>query len=119
MSAAFDHRLIRLLVVDKHFFVRLGLADALNAEPDICVVAETDNAAGAIRLFGELRPDVVLLDGQLADSMGTETLATLRQEFPEARVLLLSINDGPKEAGSALASGASGYLTKNASLAQL
>jgi len=64
MSASHDSK-IRLLVVDDHFFVRMGLTGSLNAEPDIRVVAETDNGTQAIKLYRKHRPDVVLLDGLL------------------------------------------------------
>ena len=63
---------IRLLVVDDHFFVRLGLAGSLNAEPDMRVVAEADNGPQAIKLFREHRPDVVLLAGRLPGLSGAE-----------------------------------------------
>ena len=62
--------IIRLLVVDDHFFVRMGLTGSLNAEPDIRVVAEADNGAKALKLYRQHRPDVVLLDGLLPGLSG-------------------------------------------------
>lgn len=103
---------IRLLVVDDHFFVRLGLAGSLNAEPDMCVVAEADNGTQAIKLFREHQPDVVLLDGQLPGLSGAETLTARRQEFPKARVLMLSIDAGDQDVHRAVQAGAAGYLSK-------
>ena len=82
MSASLGIK-IRLLVVDDHFFVRMGLTHALNAEPDLCVVAEADNGEQAIRLFRDHRPDVVILDGRLPGLSGLETLVLLRQRVPE------------------------------------
>ncbi|HEY9174588.1 MAG TPA: response regulator transcription factor [Verrucomicrobiae bacterium] len=107
---------IRLLVVDDHFFVRLGLANSLNAEPDLRVVAEADHGEQAIRLFREHQPDVVLLDGQLPGLSGFETLMALRREFPRARVLMFSVDAAEQEVCGALRAGAAGYLPKSAEL---
>lgn len=110
---------IRLLVVDDHFFVRMGLTHALNGEPDLCVVAEADNGEQAIKLFREHRPDVVILDGRLPGLSGVETLAKLRQEFPKARVLMLSIDEAVEDVQRALEAGAAGYLSKATQLQEL
>ena len=110
---------ISLLVVDDHFFVRMGLAGSLNAEPDLRVVAEADNGTQAIKFFREHRPDVVLLDGRLPGLSGVETLTTLRREFPDARVLMLSIDEGEEDVYRALQAGAAGYLPKTTQLQEL
>jgi len=110
---------LRLLVVDDHFFVRMGLTGSLNAEPDLRVVAEADNGALAIKLFREHRPDVVLMDGRLPGLSGVETLAALRREFPDARVLMLSIDEGEEDVYRALQAGAAGYLPKATQLQEL
>jgi two-component system NarL family response regulator len=118
MSVSRDTQ-IRLLVVDDHFFVRIGLACALSAEPDMCVVAEADNGEQAVRRFREHRPDVVILDGRLPGLSGIETLTTLRHEFPKARVLMLSIDEGAEDIHRALQAGAAGYLSKAAQLQEV
>jgi DNA-binding NarL/FixJ family response regulator len=110
---------IRLLVVDDHFFVRMGLTSSLNGEADMLVVAEADNGAQAIKLFREHRPDVVLMDGRLPGMSGVETLATIRGEFPGARVLMLSIDEGEEDIHRALQAGATGYLPKATQLREL
>ena len=107
---------IRLLVVDDHFFARLALICALNAEPDLRVVAEADHGEQAIRLFREHRPDVVLLDGQLPGLSGVETLMGLRRESPRARVLMFSVDATEQEVCGALRAGAAGCLPKSAEL---
>lgn len=112
------HR-IRVLVVDDHFFVRMGLAGSLNAEADLRVIAEADNSQQAIKLFREHRPDVVLLDGRLPGLSGVETLTALRREFPGARVLMLSIDEGEEDVYRALQAGAAGYLPKATQLQEL
>jgi len=110
---------IRLLLVDDHFFVRMGLASSLSAEPDLRVVAEADNGVLAIKLFREHRPDVVILDGRLPGLSGTQTLVKIRQEFPTARVLMLSIDQGEEDVYRAMQAGAAGYLPKATQLQEL
>ena len=112
------HR-IRLLVVDDHFFVRMGLTGSLNAEPDLRVVAEADNGPQALKQFRQHRPDVVLLDGRLPGMSGVETLVALRREFPDSRVLMLSIDEGEEDIYRALQAGAAGYLPKSTQLQEL
>jgi len=118
MSASLGIK-IRLLVVDDHFFVRMGLTHALNVQPDLCVVAEADNGEQAISLFRKLQPDLVILDGRLPGLSGVETLAKLRQEFPKVRGLMLSIDAGEEDVRRALQAGAAGYLPKSTQLQEL
>jgi two-component system NarL family response regulator len=119
VSASLEIKKIRLLVVDDHFFVRMGLACSLNAEPDMCVVAEADNGDLAIKLFREHRPDVVILDGRMPGLSGVDTLIALRREFPNARGLMLSIDAGEEDVQKALQAGAAGYLSKATQLQEL
>jgi DNA-binding NarL/FixJ family response regulator len=110
---------ISLLVVDDHFFVRMGLTSSLNAEPDLRVIAEADHGAQALKLYREHRPDLVILDGRLPGMSGVETLTALRTEFPAARVLMLSIDEGEEDIHRALQAGAAGYLPKATQLQEL
>lgn len=110
---------IRLLVVDDHFFVRMGLTGSLNAEPDIRVVAEADNGTQALKLFREHKPDVVIMDGRLPGMSGVETLTALRREFPNARALMLSVDEGEEDIYRAMQAGAAGYLPKSSQLQEL
>ena len=110
---------IRLLLVDDHFFVRMGLTSSLNAEPDLRVVAEADNGLQAIEQFRAHRPDVVILDGRLPGLSGAQTLVKLRQEFPDARVLMLSIDEGEEDIDRAMQAGAAGYRPKATQLQEL
>ena len=105
---------IRLLLVDDHFFVRMGLAVSLNAEPDMRVVADAANGPKALELYREHRADVVLMDGRLPGMSGTETLSALRREFPEVQVLMLSVDEGEEDVYRAMQAGAAGYLPKAA-----
>ena len=85
----------------------------------MCVVAEADNGEKAIKLFRQHQPDVVILDGRLPGLSGVETLARLRQEFPKARGLMLSIDAGEEDVRRALQAGAAGYLSKSTQLQEL
>ena len=110
---------LRLLVVDDHFFVRMGLAGSLNAEPDMCVEAEADNGVEAVNLYRKHLPDVVLLDGRLPGMSGLDTLIALRREFPQARVLMLSVDEGEEDIFRAMQAGAAGYLPKTTQRGEL
>lgn len=113
------NREFRLLVVDDHFFVRMGLTDSLNATPDMQVVAEAENGLQAIRSYRKHRPDLVILDGRLPGMGGVETLVALRLEFPDARVLMLANDESDEDVYGAMQAGASGCLPKSAQLQKL
>jgi len=110
---------IRLMLVDDHAILRTGLANLLNGEPGLEVVAVADDGEAAIGLWREHRPDVMLLDISLFGMDGIETLIQLRAEFLEARVLMLSSSEAEEDVRHALDAGAAGYLTKNVRRAEL
>ncbi|QOV92147.1 response regulator [Humisphaera borealis] len=103
---------IRLLIVDDHFMVRLGLASALNLEEDMEVIAEGRTGAEAVSLFQSLRPDVVVIDYQLPELNGAEATAAIRAIDRSARVIVLSVFKGEEDVHRAVQAGASGYLPK-------
>jgi DNA-binding NarL/FixJ family response regulator len=103
---------IRLMIVDDHFMVRLGLAGALNLEEDMTVVAEARNGAEAVAMFDAHRPDVVVMDYQLPELNGAEATAAIRQKHPAARIIVLSVFKGEEDVHRAVQAGASGYLPK-------
>ncbi|GEP42187.1 response regulator [Brevifollis gellanilyticus] len=105
---------IRVMIVDDHFATRLGLSVPINNEPDMKVVAEAGTSARAVETYREHKPDVVTMDYHLPDKSGVETLEAIRAEFPEARVLMLTIFDGEEDIYRAVTAGAKGYLTKSA-----
>jgi two-component system response regulator NreC len=105
---------IRVLVVDDHAVVRSGLRRVLDAEPDIETVGEAPNAERAVFEAIEQKPDVVLMDVVMPGKSGIEIIPTLQQVVPEARVLLLSMQDDPRYLREAFAAGASGYVLKEA-----
>jgi two-component system, NarL family, response regulator NreC len=105
---------IRVLIVDDHAVVRTGLRRVIDAEGDIETVAEAPDAERAIFEAIESKPDVVLLDVMMPGKSGIEALPSLLQAVPDARVLILSMQDDPQYVREAFEAGASGYVLKEA-----
>jgi len=105
---------IRILVVDDHFMVRMGLAASLNVEADMQVVAEVGNGNAALESYRQHHPDIVIMDVRLPGISGAEATAAILQEFPDASVLMLSTHSGEEEIYRALQAGARGYVLKSA-----
>jgi two-component system NarL family response regulator len=107
-------RSIRVLVVDDHFFTRIGLSAALNLEADIGVVAEAACGREAIDLYHQVKPDVAILDGHLPDMHGTEVAKHILSRCEHARLLLFSVDETEEDIHRAVSAGVSGYLPKSA-----
>jgi DNA-binding NarL/FixJ family response regulator len=103
---------IRILVVDDHFMVRLGLSASLDAEPDMMVIAEVNDGEGALAAYREHSPNVVIMDLRLHEMNGVDATAALLREFPEARVLMLSTYRGEEGIYRSLRAGARGFVLK-------
>jgi two-component system NarL family response regulator len=110
---------IRILVVDDHHVVRSGLAASLGLEDDLNVVAEAGSADEAVAQFRKHHPDVVLMDLRLPGANGTAATASLRREWPDARVLMFTTFDGEEDIYRAMQAGARGYLLKSAARGEL
>jgi DNA-binding NarL/FixJ family response regulator len=104
---------IRVLVVDDHAVVREGIVALLARQPDMVAVGEASDGAEAIVRFGELAPDVTLMDIQMGNTGGLEAIARIRRLSPEARILALTTYPGDAQVVRALRAGAAGYLLKN------
>jgi DNA-binding NarL/FixJ family response regulator len=104
---------IRILVVDDHFMVRMGLCASLNVEPDMEVVAEVGSGESAVDAYRKHAPLLVIMDVRLPGMSGTEATAAIVREFPEARILMLSTHSGEEEVYRALQAGARGYVLKS------
>jgi DNA-binding NarL/FixJ family response regulator len=104
---------ITVLTVDDHPIFREGIAAVLSLERDIQVVAEAQTAAEALSLFRQHRPDVVLMDIKLPDGSGVDATRQICQEFPGAKVMMLTTYNGDVQALGALKAGAWGFLLKN------
>ena len=105
---------IRVLVVDDHAVVRSGLRLLLDAEDDIETVGEAGDMRVAVLETRSLKPDVVLMDMVMPGGSGIEATAAVLKEHPEAKVLVLSMQDDPSYVREAFAAGATGYVLKEA-----
>ncbi len=105
---------IRVLSVDDHFLLQQGIATVINDQPDMHLVAQASNGTEAIRLYRDHRPDITLMDLRLPGLSGIDSMIAIREEFPGARVIILTTFDGDAEVQRALRAGASGYFLKSA-----
>jgi DNA-binding NarL/FixJ family response regulator len=110
---------IRILLVDDHIVLRMGLTTATNGEPDMEVVADADNGLQAIEAYRAHRPDVVVLDLRMHGMNGVDTIRLLREEFRDARVLVFSNYASGDEVFQALRAGACGFVVKEMALDRL
>ena len=106
-------RAIRILSVEDHPVVREGLRTIISSQTDMTLVAQAGNAEEAIKEFRRHRPDVTLMDLRLPGTNGTDTLIAIRGEFPDARIIMLSMSDGDAEIQRAMRAGAAAYLLKS------
>ena len=106
------HNLIRILAVDDHPLLRKGIAALVNAEPDMNLVAEASNGREAFEAYRSHRPDVTLMDLQMPGADGLDGLNAIRQEYPDARVIVLTTYSGDMRVSRALRGGARGYILK-------
>jgi two-component system response regulator NreC len=110
---------IRVLIVDDHAVVRSGLRRVLEAEADIEVVGEAGDMRGAVFEARAQKPDVVLMDVVMPGRTGIEATPAVLEEAPEAKVLVLSMQDDPRYVREAFSAGASGYVLKEAADAEV
>src|SRR5215813_13414100 len=85
-----EHDRIRILVVDDHPLLHEGLASIIQCQPDMIVIGVANRGCDAVRQFRECKPDVTLMDLQLPDMSGIDAMISIRSEFPEARVIILT-----------------------------
>jgi DNA-binding NarL/FixJ family response regulator len=104
---------LRLMLVDDHYLVRMGLRSIIALEPDMTVCAEAATGEQARALFRIHRPDVTLMDLRLPGMNGSETVHAIRTEFPDARIVMISTYVGDEEIYGALQAGAMAYLVKS------
>jgi two-component system, NarL family, response regulator len=103
---------IRVLVVDDHPLMRIGLRTQIDAEPDLQVVAEAGDGPSAVAAYHEHRPDITLLDLRLPGMDGPEIITIIRKKDPHARVIILTTYDADEDVYRAVQAGARGYLLK-------
>ena len=103
---------IRVLIADDHPVVRFGLTQLLNAESDLEVVGEASSAEEAVRQIKRLKPDVTILDMEMGESRGADTLRAVRALSANARIVVYTAFDDGDRVAEAIALGAQGYLLK-------
>jgi two-component system, NarL family, response regulator len=104
---------IRILTVDDHPLLREGIAAVLANEQDMVLVAEAANGREAVEQFRAHQPDVTLMDVQMPEVNGIDAIVKIREEFPDARIIVLTTYTGDAQAARAFKAGASGYLLKS------
>jgi DNA-binding NarL/FixJ family response regulator len=104
---------IRILAVDDHVLVREGIAVLLSTEPGMALVAEASNGREAIQQFRAHLPDITLMDLQMPEMNGLDAIISIRGEFPEAKIIVLTTYKGDVQILRALKAGARAYLLKN------
>lgn len=110
---------VRVVLADDHTLVRSGIRALLNGLPGVEVVAEAGDGREALRLTENLHPDLVLMDIAMAGMNGLEATARLTKEYPQIKVIILSMHANEEYVLQALRAGAAGYLLKDAGTAEL
>lgn len=101
-----------ILSVDDHALLREGIAALVNAEPDMKLIAEAANGEEAIERFRSHRPEITLMDLQMPNMNGVDAISRIRDEFPDAKIIVLTTYTGDAQALRALKAGARGYVLK-------
>ena len=110
---------IRILTVDDHHLFREGVAAIIRTQPDMILTAQASNTQEAIERFREEKPDVTLMDLRVPDIGGINAMITIRSEFPDARIIILTTVGGDVEVQRALEAGARAYALKSMPAAEL
>src|SRR5271169_3156383 len=111
MSAGISQ--IRILAVDDHPLVRQGIAGLVGIQTDMVMLGEASNGRDAIQRFRTLHPDITLMDLQMPEISGFDALIAIRNECPDAKVIVLTTYAGDVQILRALKAGAQAYLLKN------
>jgi two-component system NarL family response regulator len=110
---------IRVMICDDHALFRRGLIMVLEAEADICVVAEAEDGEDAVEKAAEFVPDVVLMDVRMPGVDGIEATRRIAEKVPSAKILMLTVSDEEDDLYEAIKAGATGYLLKEVSIEEV
>ncbi len=110
---------IKILIVDDHAIVRMGLASTLETHPDLTIVGEADDGNAALKKVAELLPDLVLMDLMMPGMDGAEATAEIHRSFPGVKILILTTYGTANGIARALEAGASGAVMKNIECSEL
>ena len=105
--------MIKVLSVDDHPLIREGIAGLVAVQADMSLVAEATNGREAVQQFRTHQPNVTLMDLQMPEMHGLDAISTIRNEFPDARIVVLTTYTGDAQVLHALKAGARGYLLKD------
>ena len=108
-----------VMVVDDHPAFRKGMVALIDSEPDLKVVAETGDGNEALQIYRQAKPDVVLMDLRLPGLGGVEAIMAIRNEYPDARCIVLTTFDTDEDIYRAIQSGAKSFLLKDTSCSEL
>ena len=103
---------IRIMIVDDHPLLRIGVSAIIACQADMALVTEATNGHEALEQYRKVRPDVTLMDLQMPDMNGVDAIIAIRKEFANARIVVLTTFAGDAQALRALKAGAVGYLLK-------
>ena len=109
----------RIMIVDDHEVVRLGMRAAFEAEPDLSVVGEASNGAEALAKMPVLDPQLILMDVRMEKMNGIEAFREIKSHYPDVRILMITSYTDDDAVISSILAGASGYLLKHVSRADL
>jgi len=108
-----ETQIIRVMAVDDHPLMMAGIVGEINAQDDMRVVAQASDGDEAVALFRKYRPDVTLMDIRMPKVNGIAAIASIHEQFPNARIVVLTSSAGDVQAVRAFKAGAVGYLLKN------
>jgi DNA-binding NarL/FixJ family response regulator len=103
---------IKVMVVDDHPLMRVGVAAIINARPNMTVVAQTGTGEEAVALFHQHKPDITLMDLRLPKMSGVDAILAIRARYPESRFVVLTTYEGDEDIHRAFEAGARGYVIK-------
>lgn len=104
----------KILIVDDHSLMRMGLSSLIASEKDMETVGEADNGQTAVELVRKLKPDIVIMDLMMPKTTGSEATRIIHEEFPEVKIIILTSFGSSAEMSQAIANGAVGTLMKDA-----